>query len=142
MAHDNSRTFTVPGLRMRLSSVRFRPTVCGSNLLRESRSLVAAKFFQSPLSIHTRWCRPQLHWNASVHTLQLIETVQATQHVNAEVHTTRCCAWCDEALFVTSQKPDLWNSKWTSVTLAFGFASKYDEIQRLISSVCLERAPR
>ena len=37
---------------------------------------------------HVRWDAPQLHWNASVHALQLIETVQATQHVNTEVHTT------------------------------------------------------
>ena len=37
MARDNSCTFTVPGLIIRLSNVRFRPTVCGSNLLASFR---------------------------------------------------------------------------------------------------------
>ena len=37
MAGDNSCTFAVPRLRMRLSDVRFRPTVCGSNLLTSVR---------------------------------------------------------------------------------------------------------
>ena len=37
MARDNSCTFTVPGLIIRLSNVRFRPTVCGSNLLTSFR---------------------------------------------------------------------------------------------------------
>ena len=43
-----------------------------------------------PRGIHRQvlWDAPQLHWNASAHALQLVETVQATQHVNAEVHTT------------------------------------------------------
>ena len=37
MARDNSCTFTVPGLMTRLSGVRFRPTVYGSNLLTSFR---------------------------------------------------------------------------------------------------------
>ena len=35
------------------------------------------------------WDALQLHWNACAHTLQLIETVQATQHVNAEASARR-----------------------------------------------------
>ena len=38
MARDHSCTFTVPGLRVRLSNVCCRPTVCGSNLLTSFRS--------------------------------------------------------------------------------------------------------
>ena len=78
---------------------------------------MVAKSFDIPLSIHTRWCcgtnfwlhlmsasswkqsragsnaisagtRLNLTGMASVHALHLIESVQATQHVNAEVHTT------------------------------------------------------
>ena len=35
------------------------------------------------IQCHVFWDPPQLHWNASVHALHLIESVQATQHVNA-----------------------------------------------------------
>ena len=38
---------------------------------------------------HVRWDTPQLHWDASVNAWQLVEAMQVTQHVNAEVHTTR-----------------------------------------------------
>ena len=38
---------------------------------------------------HVRWDTPQLHWDASVNALQLVEAMQVTQHVNAEVRTTR-----------------------------------------------------
>ena len=34
------------------------------------------------------WNAPRFDWNVSVRALQMVETVQGTQHVNAEVHTT------------------------------------------------------
>ena len=36
-ARDNSCAFTAPRLRVRLSNVRFRPSVCGSNLIASFR---------------------------------------------------------------------------------------------------------
>ena len=34
------------------------------------------------------WDAPRFDWNVSVRALQLVETVQGTQHVNAEANTT------------------------------------------------------
>ena len=87
---------------------------------------------------HIRWDAPQLHWGASARALQLIETVQATQHVNAEVHTTLAVHHADLVRFTgrrwlcmmrqsvvrDKRDPNFFNSTKTSETFALGLAIK------------------
>ena len=114
-------------LRLLVEHVLGEPLVSGGEVFRHPlvdphalvlrHQLLAASHESLVLEAEPRWIQChvirdalQLHWNASVHTLHLIETVQATQHVNPEVHTWLC-------MMRQSVEPDFLNSTWTSETL-------------------------
>ena len=92
-------------LRLLVEKVQGEPLVSGGEVFRHPsvdphtlvlrHQLLAASHESLVLEAEPRWIQchviwdaPQIHWNASVHALQLIETVRATQRVNAEIHVT------------------------------------------------------
>ena len=100
MARDNSCTFTVAGLIIRLSNVRFRPTVCGSNLLtsfRQASNPAPRAVFCTMSNASPSRSSASATWDhGCCHVLELESPILPRSRFGVKVHQLGECSRLDE----------------------------------------------